>query len=107
MGLEWVAPTIAGFFLLSATIATAVIGYRTSKSGARENRAPDVTESWAEADRVRIIAWRLFELYLLLRTAFRGYQARVRAGGTTDLTADEQKALEADPPNPAQPNKPA
>lgn len=107
MGLEWVAPTLAGFFLLAASIATAVIGYRASKSGARENRAPDVTESWAEADRVRGIAWRLYELYVLLRSAFRAYQARVRSGGSTDLTAEERSALEADPPNPAQPNKPA
>ena len=100
--MEWVAPSIAGVFLLLAAIATAVIGARNNKTGARENRAPDVTESWAEADRVRVVAWRIFELYVVLRSAFRSYQSRVRAGGTTDLTADELKALETDPPNPAQ-----
>lgn len=101
MGLEWVAPTIAGAFLLLATLATGIIGYRTSRSGARAERAPDATEAWAETDRARH-RMRIFEdLFYLMRGAFKGLARRVTEQYPGfELTPAEREALEAQPPPP-------
>lgn len=98
MGLEWIAPTIAGAFLLSASVATAVIARRTAHSTSQDTHAPDVTDAWAEADRARTRMHIVEDLFWAIRAAFKGFARRVQSGGSTELTEKEKAALEALPP---------
>jgi len=96
--MEWLAPSVAGLLALITGVTVAIITVRGGRSSNRENRAPDVTDSWAEADRARTVAWRALDLVFKLRSAFRSYFLRVSAGGSLELTVDERHALEAEPP---------
>lgn len=98
-GLEWVAPTIGGVFLVLAALATAIIGFRTSRNSGRENRAPDVTEAWIETDRARRYAHAMEDLFYTVRGALRGLARRMSEKDPDfELTADERAALETVPP---------
>jgi hypothetical protein len=107
--MEWLAPVFAAALTAATGITAAVMLYRGTRTGARESRAPDVTDSWAEADRARQVAWRALDLVWKLRSAFRSYWMRVLAGGSTELTAAERAAMEAEPPtiDPDPPKSPA
>lgn len=62
------------------------------RKGNVETKAPSVAEIWARSDRLERRARAAFRIL----DAFRGYVARVRAGGDTDLNAVEQTAHDID-----------
>lgn len=97
--MEWVAPAITGFLGLLTVITAAIIGIRNTRTGAREQRAPDVMEAWAEADRARGRMRAIEDLFYALRGAFRGFARRVtEMHPTVQLTDEERTALESSPP---------
>lgn len=92
---EFIAPSIAGVFaIITATIA-AVVSRRNAKNSAREDRAPDVQELWAQQERDRQARYTLETLLWRLLHAFESYFGRVQAGGSKELTAKEQAAIDA------------
>ena len=101
MGAEWIAPAITGVLALATGITAAVIAGRNQRRGVREERAPDVTEAWAEADRARTRAHVWEDLYYLIRGALKGYARRMqeRHGDAAALNDQERAALEAPTPD--------
>lgn len=95
---QLIAPIIAGVILAASSITGYVIASRTSRSTAKDNRAPDVNEAWAETDRARARMHAVEDLFYRVRSAFRSYWMRVADGGSIQLTEVERAALEADPP---------
>lgn len=76
-----------------------MIGVRNTRTGAREQRAPDVIEAWAEADRARSRLHALEDIYYALRGAFKSFARRVMdAHPDIELTQPERAALESEPP---------
>jgi len=66
------------------------------RRGATETKAPTVAEIWAREERVsRHNRW-LEGLIAKVLAAFRAYVERVQAGGSTELTQFEQRALDSD-----------
>lgn len=79
--------------LLTAAIGALIVGafaMWNRRKGNTETKAPTVTEIWARADRLEFRARWAFRI----QDAFRDYVARVRNGGNTDPTAEEQAALD-------------
>jgi hypothetical protein len=105
MGLEWVAPTIAGIFLLTGTVATLIINSRVNKRANQSTHAPDVTEAWREADSSRAASRVWEDLYYLVKGAFKGYARRMSDlhGDDAKLNALERVALEKEIPRPQDP----
>ena len=96
--MEWVSPIIAGAFALITAITAGIIAKRASKANLKEDRAPDVTDSWHEADRARRLFYNVLDMFYAIRSAFRSYTLRVQQGGSTELTTSEAKAFELEPP---------
>lgn len=97
--MEWVAPAVTGFLGLLTVITAAIIGIRNTRTGAREQRAPDVMEAWAEADSARRHRRAVEDLFYVLRGAFRGFARRVtEQHPDVQLTVEERAALESSPP---------
>lgn len=96
----WIAPAVSAVAMLSVAIAGGLFNLRNTRHEGREERAPDVTEAWAETERARrgMFAWQ--DLYYSLRGAFRGYARRMqeRFGDEAELTDAEREALEFSPP---------
>jgi hypothetical protein len=99
MGTEWVAPSIAGVFLLIGSITTVIITTRTNKRTAEDQHAPDVMEAWKEADRARAQSRHWEDMYYLVRNAFKGYARRMfdQFGDSAQINSREHIALETDP----------
>lgn len=99
MGAEWIAPAITGVLALATGITAAVIAGRNQRRGVREERAPDVTEAWAEADRARRLMHAWQDLYYLIRGAFKGFARRMlEKDPTNELNEAERAALETQTP---------
>lgn len=62
------------------------------RKGNTETKAPSVAEIWARADRLEHRARWSYKI----QDAFREYVARVRGGGTVDLSVGEQIAHDVD-----------
>lgn len=79
--------------LLTAAIGALIVGgfaMWNRRKGNTETKAPTVAEIWARADRLEARARWAFRI----QDAFRDYVARVRSGGSTDPTHEEQTALD-------------
>lgn len=103
MGVEWVAPAIAGTFLLLAGIVTAITSIVTSRRTADVSKAPTAEQAWREADDARRRARLWEDLYYLVRGAFKGYGRRMTEthGETAAALNDQERAaLEAPIPDP-------
>lgn len=99
MGDEWIAPAITGGLALTTGVAAAIIAGRNARRGAREQRAPDVTEAWAEADRARRLMHAWQDLYYLLRGAFKSFARRMlEKDPENELSDSERAALETPTP---------
>jgi len=94
----WIAPTIAGVFLVISGVLAAILARRGAKLGTREQKAPDVSDLWAqqEADRrMRII---MEDLWWKLWRAFQSFYRRVQTTvSTLDLTEAQLKHFELSP----------
>ena len=106
-GLEWVAPSITGVFLLAVAVVTVFFNRKNSKYQSDNEHIPDVMEAWREADRARARARRAEDLYYLVRGAFKGYARRMfdLFGERAALNSREHAALETEAPDPEQPEK--
>lgn len=93
------APTImvvGGVF--SATVA-GIWAWRNVRTGAREQRAPNVTQAWQEADDARARMRTYEDLFYQVRGALRGLIRRLSERYPDfKLTAAEEKAAKAEPP---------
>lgn len=96
-GTEWVAPTITGVIAVAIAVIAGLVALRNVRTGARESRAPSVTDAWSAADRVRDAWYDLVDTFYAVRGAFKGYVRRVQDGGSTELTEEEKAALEMKP----------
>lgn len=96
---SWVAPLASAVAVLLVAVVGGVFNLRNTRHGKREERAPDVTDAWAETERARraMFAWQ--DLYYSLRGLFRGYARRMqeRFGDEANLTDAEREALEFTP----------
>lgn len=81
--------------ILGGIIVGAFAVYNRAK-GNVEAKAPTVAELWAREERVARRAGWLQNKAWKIQDAFRAYVRRVMAGGSTDLTAFEQSALDID-----------
>lgn len=101
MSDEWIAPTITGAIALTTAIIAGIVAIRNRKRGALEQRAPDVTEAWAEAERARRKAFVLEDLFYALRGAFKAYARRMALLFDDDaaLNDSERAVLEKEPPS--------
>jgi len=99
MGTEWVAPTITGTIAVVTALIAGGVAIRNVRNGAREQRAPSVTDAWAAADRVRDVWYELVDRFHAVRSAFKAYVRRVQSGGSTELTEEEKSALETKVPS--------
>lgn len=101
MADEWIAPSITGALALATGVTAAIIAGRNARRGVQEQRAPDVTEAWAEADRARARSRLWEDLYYLIRGGFKGYARRMqdRHGDAAALNDEERAALEAPTPD--------
>ena len=88
MSTEWIAPSIAGVLTLITGITVGIIGFRNSRKGALETRAPDVNEAWLEADRARHLMYFWQDLFHLMRGAFKGYARRMEEKDPTHLLTE-------------------
>jgi hypothetical protein len=105
-GLEWVAPSITGVFLLVVAVVTVVFNKRNTKYSSDSDHAPDVMEAWREADRARALARRWEDKYYAVRGAFKGFARRMYElyGDAAVLSPREHSTLEEDAPD-EEPNK--
>lgn len=110
MTTEWVAPAITGVFALILGIVSTLLARRGAKLGAREQRAPDVQELWAQQELDRQMRRTTEDLWWNLRRAFQSYFRRVsriivglkltaEQEHAFNLTPAEQKAIDAMPPS--------
>ena len=106
---NWVGLVISGVFGVILSILAAVFARRGAKIGNRETRAPDVQEMWAQQESDRRSRQSAEDLWWKLWRAFQSYYRRVMALAITwglspeqikklELTASEQKAIDARPP---------
>ena len=101
-----VGVVITGVFGLIVGIIGAIMARRGQKLGNRENRAPDVQEMWAQQESDRRMRQMVEDLWWNLRRAFQSYYRRVMNTVAKlgldpkpfELTAAEQKAIDASPP---------
>lgn len=77
IGNEWVGPAITGVFGLILGIVAAIMARRGQKLGAREQRAPDVQEMWAQQELDRRRRQIVEDLWWGVRSAFQSYYRRV------------------------------
>lgn len=97
--MEWVAPTIAGLFAVITGSIAAFVAIRNVRTGAREQRAPDVNEAWAETERARARMHVAEDFFYMIRGAFKGFARRVmQQHPDVELTSAERKALETELP---------
>lgn len=96
---EAIAPGIAGFFAILTGIIAAIVARRNVKTGAREQRAPDVQEMWMQQEQDRRLRHLVEDMWWALRRAFQSYYRRVQSGGSTELTTKEQAAIDAKLPS--------
>jgi hypothetical protein len=96
---EWIAPTITGVLAAATAIVAGVIAIRNTRAGAREQRAPSVTEAWSAADRARDVWYELLDMFYELLRVFRNYVRRAQESGGPELTEDEKAALQMRPPS--------
>lgn len=95
--LEWTLPYLPFVGSVLGVLLVGGFNVYNRKRGAVEGKAPSVAELWKqqEVDRqARFTAERALEK---LRKAFRHYIDRVKRGGSTELTATEQSALDYEP----------
>lgn len=92
---EAIAPIFTGLFLLLTSLVAYITSRRNAKLGARESRAPDVQELWAQQESDRRLRHLIEDMYWRLRAAFMSYYRRVQAGGSTELNTREQAAVDA------------
>ena len=95
---EAIAPTVTGIFLVITGVIAFITSRRNAKTGAREQRAPDVQQMWAQQESDRHARRVAEDLWWNLRRAFQSYFRRVQAGGSHELTPKEQAAIDAKPP---------
>lgn len=109
MNETWIAPTIAGIFLVISGVLAAILARRGAKLGNREQKAPDVADLWAQQEsdrRMRII---MEDLWWKLWRAFQSFYRRVQTVSAAldltdaqikqlELTAKERAAIDARPP---------
>lgn len=106
LGQEFIAPVIAGIFLIITAVVAAVLARRNSTKGNREVRAPNVQEMWAQQEMDRRARQIMEDMWWDLRSAFKSYFRRVSSLVLTlgiedkrfNLTPMEKKAIEATPP---------
>lgn len=101
--MEWVATIVAGILSAITLIAVAILGRRGKREELRDQRAPDVTEAWAAADRARILMHFWQDLFYLVRGAFRGYARRMHERDPANALTDEERAaldVSTTPPDP-------
>jgi hypothetical protein len=100
-----ITPYLPVLGVIAGSILVGAFAVFNRKRGAVETRAPDVNEIWrqqaeqsAELDRERKARRRLEDFVRELQRAYRSYIWRVRGGGTTELTAQERKFFDTEPP---------
>lgn len=109
MNTEWVAPVVTGIFGVIVVIMGAILARRGEKLGAREQRAPDVQQMWAQQESDRHVRQEVEDMWWELRRAFQGYYRRVtnktlemslseEDAKAFELTPKELKAVRARPP---------
>lgn len=95
---ESIAPLVTGIFLLVTGAIALFSNHRNMRNGARESRAPDVQEMWAQQEADRRQRHLVEDMWYNLRNAFRSYYRRQLAGGSKELSAKEQAAIDAELP---------
>ena len=109
---QGVAPAITGAFGIILSVVAAILARRGAKLGARESKAPDVQELWAQQEVDRRMRIAVETLWWNLWRAFQSFYRRVQlAVGKLDLTESqlkmfelntkEQAAIDARPPEDA------
>lgn len=100
-----VAPWLPFAGVIVGGILLGIFNTHNRRKGNVETRAPDVNEAWEEArtashelDAERRLRRRLQNYSWELLYVFRMYVKRVRAGGSTDMTAHEQLFYDSDTP---------
>ena len=104
-----IAPLITGVFSLCIAVVGGVMAFRGSRIGAKEQRAPDVQEMWAQQESDRRTRQEVEDLWWQLRRAFQSYFRRVTGAvikmnlspekrKVFELTTSELRAIEAKPP---------
>lgn len=106
----WIAPTITGVFAVIISLVGGVMAFRGSRIGAKEQRAPDVQEMWAQQDHDRRSRQAVEDMWWNLRRAFQSYFRRVTSAvmkmdisdaqrKAFELNTKELAAIEATPPD--------
>lgn len=100
-----IVPYIPIIVAIISAIGIGLFAAHNRRKGNVEIKAPSVAEAWEQAAAANSeldlerSARRWFEnAFWKLVDAFAGYVARVTRGGSTDLLAHEQRALDAKPP---------
>jgi hypothetical protein len=105
-----IAPVITGIFALIVGVVGGLMARRGSKLGAREQRAPDVQEMWAQQEADRRMRQLVEDMWWNLRRAFQSYYRRVTHAMVSlnipddkrakfELTATELAAIDAHLPD--------
>lgn len=98
--MEWLAPLVATILAAVVGITGAILNYRSQRSGAKEQRAPDVNEAWAETRLARRREHIIEELFYDLRGLFKNLARRVSDRYPDfELTDQERAGLEMKPPD--------
>ncbi len=82
---------ITGIFGIIIGIVAGLMARRGAKLGARENRAPDVQEMWAQQESDRRARQIIEDMYWDLRAAFQSYLRRVTDLIHASPLSDENK----------------
>lgn len=103
---EAITPFLPFLGVIAGAIIVGAFGVWNRRRGATETRAPDVNEAWTRADNLdtaldheRKLRRLLQDLLYEVLSAFHFYVARVKKGGSVELTESERKAHDTKVPN--------
>lgn len=97
---EWIAPSIAGVIAIITALIAGGFALRNRKRGALEQRAPDVTEAWAETNVARRRGFWYEDHYHETRGGWKNYARRMLEKDETNVLTDSERAiLETTPPS--------
>ena len=97
---EWITPLVSGILTILAGAVAGAFAVHNRRRGNREQREPDVTEAWAEADKARAEKFAWMDWGYDQRGGFKGYARRMQAdhGEQAALNDAERAILETPPP---------
>lgn len=91
---EAIGPYLPLIGLVISGIILGAFGVWNRRRGNQETKAPDVDQMWKQQESDRRAKYTLEDMWWTLRRAFQSYYRRVQAGGSRELTADEQAAID-------------